>query len=178
MIECGCVILETLSLYLRRGTEGKSEITLSGRRCHVRDLNPTPLEYKFRVYHFTALLCRYVFSSPAILNILLVHVSLWVRYQASRPGVSLIRGCVLDIRRGSALKYSIFHSTTNQSIIIRQDYFRIQLRNYVIKVNIKWIYLVSGSNTELEYSPSVAKHLNESVIWKGVSAADCVSFSI
>lgn len=124
MIECGRVILEILSLHLYGGMEENSEITLAGRRCHGRDLNPTPLEYKFRVYHFTILLCRYMFSSPAILNILLVHVSLAVRYQASRPGVSINRRCVLYSRRGSALKYGVFHSTTNErSIIQHQDLF-------------------------------------------------------
>jgi hypothetical protein len=115
-----------VSLYLRGGTEENSEITLAGRRRRVRDLNPTPLEYKFRVvYHFTSLLCRYVFSSPTILNILLIHVSLRVRYQVSRSEVCLICACVLDSQRGSALKYSIFHSTTTERSIIqqRQDLF-------------------------------------------------------
>jgi len=97
-----------------RWAEENSDITLAGRRCHGRDLNPAPLEYKFRVYHFASLFCRYVFSSPAILNSLLVHVSLRLRYQTSRPDLSLIRRCVLDSRRSSALKYSIFHSTTNE----------------------------------------------------------------
>lgn len=121
LTECCRVILEILSLHLSGGMEENSEITLAERRCHVRDLNPTPLEHKFRVYHFTILLCRYVFTSPSILNILLVHVSLTVRYQASRPGVSLIRRCVLDSRRGSALKYGVFHSTTNERRIIQHQ---------------------------------------------------------
>ena len=165
MIECGRVILKILSLHLRERTEENSEITWAGSRCHGLDLNPTPLEYKFRVYHFTSLLCRYVFSSPTVLNILLVHFSRRVRHQTSRLGVSLIRRCVIDIRRGFALKYSKFRSTTNErSIIQQQELFVDTIKYLFTNLNIKWIYSISGNSTELEYPPSVEKRLIYSVI--------------
>lgn len=116
-------VLEILFQHLRGGTEENSEISFAGSRYHGRDFNPTPLEYKFRVYSFTSLLYRYVFSLPAVLNILLVRVSLRIRYQVSLPGVSFICRCVLDNRQIFALKYSIFLSTTNKRCITQQDLF-------------------------------------------------------